>query len=204
MPDAKKLILGTHNKKKGKELHELLSPHGFSLSTLADYPEAIEVVEDGTSFAENAALKASQQATHLNEWVIGEDSGLCVDAIKGEPGIYSARWSGENATDESNNQKLLDVLSNVPFEKRTAHYVSHVALSDPTGKILISCEAYCKGRIRLEPAGDGGFGYDPLFEIRELHKTFGQLGGAFKSITSHRARALRIFLPRLLKIASNI
>ena len=198
------LVLGTHNVKKAEELHGLLSPFGFRLTTLADHPSAIEVVEDGDSFAQNAALKASQQATNLSRWVLGEDSGICVDALKGEPGIYSARFSGENATDESNNELLLERLGSTPIEKRTAHYVSHIALSDPDGNIRLTEEAECYGRIRSEPIGINGFGYDPLFEIIELHQTFGQLGPTFKSIISHRARALRRFIPRLIELASEI
>lgn len=198
------LVLGTHNVKKAGELQGLLSPYGFQLTTLADHPNAIEVVEDGTSFAENAALKASQQAKHLNRWVLGEDSGLCVDALQGAPGIYSARFSGDGASDESNNELLLEKLGDLPPEKRSAHYVSHIALSDPTGRIRLTEEAKCYGRIRSEPLGINGFGYDPLFEIIELHQTFGQLGPTFKSIISHRARALRRFLPLLIDLAAEI
>ena len=198
------LVLGTHNRKKAAELCDLLDPHGFHVRSLADYDRAIEVVEDGNSFAENAALKATKQARHLNEWVIGEDSGLCVDALGGKPGIYSARWSGVTATDESNNQRLLSELRATPWEKRGAHYVCHIVLSDPQGQPLISCESFCRGRIRFEPSGDGGFGYDPLFEILEYHRTFGEFGPRFKSLISHRARAFRKFLPQLLQAHSAI
>src|SRR5262245_62242870 len=97
------LVLGTHNRKKGLELAELLEPYGFEIVTLADLPNSIEVEETGDTFTANAALKACQQAKHLNRWVLGEDSGLAVDALKGGPGVYSARFSGSGATDESNN-----------------------------------------------------------------------------------------------------
>ena len=153
---------------------------------------------------ENAVLKAAQQAIHLSAWVIGEDSGLCVDALNGSPGIHSARFasmeSNTNASDEANNQRLLAELHDVPLEKRTAHYVSHIAFSDPSGNIRCQCESKCSGRIRLQAAGSGGFGYDPLFEIVELHKTFGELGPHFKSMISHRARAFRKFVRQLRAI----
>jgi XTP/dITP diphosphohydrolase len=200
MNNTRELVLGTHNRKKGRELEALLAPYGFRLKTLADFPEALEVVEDGLTFAENAVRKACQQADHLHRWVLGEDSGLCVDALDGKPGVYSARFSGDQATDESNNQRLLETLVNVPLDCRSAHYVCHATLSDPTGTVRIDCEASCHGRIALEPAGSGGFGYDPLFEIVEYHRTFGELGDAVKAVLSHRGRAIRQFVGQLLRL----
>ena len=197
------LVLATRNAKKLRELQTLLGPHGFDLRTLDDYPDAIDVVEDGETFGDNAALKAVQQALQLKQWVIGEDSGIVVDALGGAPGVYSARFSGEGATDESNNSLLLERLKETPLEKRTAHYVCHITLSDPEGNRRIDCEAYCHGRIRMQPAGSGGFGYDPLFELLEYHQTFGQLGDAVKSVISHRARAMRLLLERLREAGLN-
>ena len=201
MSNLKNLILGTHNAKKAGELRQMLEPLGFTVQTLADFPNAIDVVEDGSTFAENAALKATRQALHLGAWVIGEDSGLAVDALDGAPGIYSARYasrdSDSNSSDEANNQHLLSELGETPLEKRTAHYVCHIAISDPFGNVRTNCEAKCRGRIRTAPVGSEGFGYDPLFEIIELHKTFGQLGASVKSMISHRARALRIFVRQI-------
>lgn len=194
------LVLGTRNAKKAIELQELLAPFAVRVSTLADFVDAIDVVEDGDSFAANATLKAKQQARHLHHWVVGEDSGLCVDALGGAPGIYSARYSGPEATDAKNNEYLLQQLRDVPRPQRTAHYVCHVTLSDPDGKIRADCEAICRGRIRFEPAGTAGFGYDPLFEIAEYHRTFGELGTAVKSLISHRARAMRQFVPQVVQL----
>ena len=194
------LVLGTHNVKKGRELAELLLPLSVRLKTLADFDDPLHVVEDGETFAANAALKATQQARHLGEWVLGEDSGLAVDALKGAPGVYSARYSGEGATDDSNNEKLLAELSDTPLEKRTAHYVCHMTLSDPKGEVVAESNGRCHGRIRFEPAGTGGFGYDPLFEVIEYHDTFGQLGSAVKAALSHRARAMRQMLPQLARL----
>jgi len=164
-------------------------------------PGAIEVIEDGETFAANAAKKATQQARCLGHWVLGEDSGLSVDALGGAPGVLSARYSGEDASDESNNQYLLEQLGDRPPAQRTAHYTCHMTLSDPQGGIRAESEAYCRGRIRHEPAGNAGFGYDPLFEIVEYHKTFGELGPAVKGLLGHRGRAMRMLLPMLVALA---
>lgn len=195
------LVLGTRNEKKRRELAELLEPLGFRLQTLEQYPDAVEVVEDGDSFAANARLKAVEQAKHLGQWVLGEDSGLAVDALDGAPGIYSARFSGPDATDEQNNRRLLEELGDAPLEKRTAHYVCHMTLSDPNGQVRAESEELCRGRIRFAPAGSGGFGYDPLFEIPEYHRTFGELGPAVKAALSHRGRAARRLVPQLRDLA---
>mgnify|MGYP002622486840 CR=1 FL=1 len=191
------LVLGTHNQKKRIELEQLLEGLPIELRTLDDYPQAIEVVEDGETFAENAAKKASEQAKHLGEWVLGEDSGLCVDALDGRPGVYSARYSGPDATDETNNEKLLAELGDTPQEKRGAHYVCTVALAAADGEILARQNEICRGRILTAPRGSAGFGYDPLFEIPEYHKTFAELGAAVKGALSHRSRAMRKFVRQL-------
>jgi XTP/dITP diphosphohydrolase len=195
------LVLGTHNRKKRAEMESLLALHGFALRTLADFPKAIEVVEDGDSFQANATLKAVQQAVHLQHWVLAEDSGLEVDALGGAPGIFSARFAGLGATDAANNARLLEKLSDVPDEKRTASYVCHMTLADPTGRVHMDVEAYCRGRIRTSPCGDGGFGYDPLFEVLEYRRTFGEMSGALKSLISHRARASAMLLRELQSVA---
>ncbi len=194
-------VLGTNNLKKGLELQELLDAVGIEIRTLADFPEKIEVVEDGTNFAENARKKASQQAAFLKEWVIAEDSGICVDFLGGAPGIFSARFSDPDATDEKNNWMLLEKLKNVPAEKRTAHYTCSAAVADPTGEIRAVSEAYCRGSILFAEKGTGGFGYDPLFEIVEYHKTFGELDPSVKQAISHRSRAMRLLIPELLKFS---
>ena len=185
------LVLGTHNQKKRQELEQLLAPLGLSLLTLSDVEDAIEVEETGTTFSENAALKASQQAQNLGMWVMGEDSGISVVALNNEPGVYSARYSDPGATDQRNNEKVLAELGNTPLENRAAFYTCHMAISDPTGQIRATAEDYCYGRIRFEPSGENGFGYDPLFEIPEYHRTFGELGPSIKKVLSHRSRAIR-------------
>jgi XTP/dITP diphosphohydrolase len=186
-----RLILGTHNRKKAAELIELLSPLGIEIRTLADQPQALEVAEDGATFQDNARKKASVQALHLTSWVLGEDSGLSVDALGGAPGVHSARYAGPGASDGDNNRRLLEAMHDVPDGARQAHYVCHVSLSDPRGRIRAEAEDRCAGRVRRTPVGSGGFGYDPLFEIVEYHRTFAELGGAVKWALSHRGRAMR-------------
>jgi XTP/dITP diphosphohydrolase len=194
------IVLGSHNRKKLLELAELLEPHGFELKTLADFPQAIAVEETGQTFAENARLKARVQAQNLGQWVLGEDSGLSVDALDGAPGVYSARFSDPGATDERNNDLLLSKLKDIPLDKRTAHYTCYAALSDPQGNIRAESEGQCRGRILFERAGSGGFGYDPLFEVVECHRTFGELSPAVKAVLSHRSRAIRLLVPQLLNL----
>ncbi|MBN1853772.1 MAG: RdgB/HAM1 family non-canonical purine NTP pyrophosphatase [Pirellulales bacterium] len=192
------LILGTRNPKKGEELAELIAPLGIDVLTLADISGAMEVVEDGTTFAANASKKACLQAIHLGQWVLAEDSGLCVDALNGQPGVYSARYAGEGATDASNNRRLLAELAGTPTARRTAHYHCHMVLSDPMGEIRAQSHGICRGRIRTEPAGTHGFGYDPLFEILEYHRTFGLLPPLVKRVISHRGRAMRAIVPQIV------
>ncbi|MDR3183688.1 MAG: RdgB/HAM1 family non-canonical purine NTP pyrophosphatase [Planctomycetaceae bacterium] len=208
----KTLVFGTNNRKKGIELAELLAPYSIEVKTLADFSETLDVVEDGKTFIENARKKAAEQARFLNAWVVGEDSGLCVDALKGAPGIYSARFAAlpkeadviavplDNTSDEANNQRLLELLKDVPWEQRTAHYTCAAALSDPSGTMCGESENVCRGIIRFEPSGDGGFGYDPLFEITEYHQTFGELSSAVKRTISHRARTIRELTQLILTI----
>ncbi len=199
------LVLGSHNQKKKGELIALLAPLGFEIHDLSEFPDSIDVQETGATFTENARQKAVEQAKTLKMWVIGEDSGLEVEALGGRPGIYSARFAGQPfderwKNDEANNDKLLEELGDLPPEKRSARYVCHIALSDPNGNIRAEAENYCYGRIRSERSGTNGFGYDPLFEIVEYHKTFGELSPEIKACISHRACALREFSEKLLQL----
>lgn len=194
------IVLGTRNRKKAEELVDHLAGMPIEFRTLAEFSTAPEVVEDGETFIDNARKKATELARALGQWVLGEDSGLVVDALGGRPGVYSARFSGEGATDESNNRKLLDELARVPDEKRTAHYVCTAALADPAGNIRAEAVGRCNGRIGREPRGSGGFGYDPLFIIPEYHTTFGELGLLVKRHLSHRSRAVAQLRPLLWKL----
>jgi XTP/dITP diphosphohydrolase len=201
--DSYRLLIGTTNVAKGRELAELLAPHGFVVETLRDLPPAPEVVEDGDTFAANARKKASEYARHFGVWALADDSGLEVDALGGRPGVYSARYAGENATDAENNAKLLLELGDRPPAKRGARYFCHVAVADPRGEIRAESSDICTGRITTAPAGTNGFGYDPLFEVVEFHRTFGQLGPRVKAALSHRARAMRAVVPKLLELAAS-
>ena len=194
------IVLGTRNKKKRLELEHLFAPLNIRVQTLDEFPNAVDVEEDGETFAANAQKKASVQASALGQWVLGEDSGLVVDALNGEPGVRSARFAGRHGDDEANNEELLRRLATTPLHKRTAHYVCHASLADPSGKIVADVEAICCGRIRESRSGIGGFGYDPLFEVMEYHRTFGELGPETKAALSHRARAMRSLFQQLVVV----
>lgn len=200
MPSQPTLVLGTGNRKKCAELVDLLAPLAIELKTLADFPPGPEVVEDGDTFAANAAIKAIAQAKRLGYWCLGEDSGLGVDVLDGAPGVYSARFAGPDATDEANNRLLLERLASTPLDRRTAYYVCHAVVADPQGNLRAQSEARCHGRIRFEPVGSMGFGYDPLFEIVEYHRTFAELGETVKARLSHRARAIEQLYPQLARL----
>ena len=196
----KLMILGTHNRKKCGELRGLLEPLGIELRSLAEVDRPLTVDETGSTFIENARLKAAVQAIHLGHWTIGEDSGLCIPALGGAPGIYSARYSDPDANDAKNNAKLLDDMGEFDGAQRAAYYVCTIALSDPSGRVCLEAEGRCWGRILRSLRGEGGFGYDPLFEIPEYHLTFAELGATVKSVLSHRARALEKFTRALRRL----
>jgi XTP/dITP diphosphohydrolase len=198
------IVLASRNRKKAKEMAELLAPLGVEIVSAADIPEAPEVEETGETFADNAALKAGAVAQALRRWTVADDSGLAVDALDGAPGVYSARFAGAHATDEANNKKLLASLADVPDERRGAEYVCCLALADPTGAILIETDGRCRGALVREYRGQGGFGYDPLFLIPEYHRTFGELSPAVKAALSHRARAFEKLLVGLEKLRSSL
>ena len=191
------LVLGTGNRKKGRELAELVAPLGIEVRTLADYPGTPVVDETGRTFADNARLKAVGYAALLNQWVLADDSGLAVDKLNGRPGVDSALYAGKHGDDEANNDLLLRELADAPPDQRWAHYVCHCTLADPAGTVRIESEEICRGRIVTARDGTGGFGYDPLFEVVEYHRTFGTLSPQLKAVISHRARAMRKLLPEL-------
>ena len=193
------VVLGSRNTGKAREMSALLNPFGIELLSVSEFPDVADVVEDGSSFEENASKKARETALAVNRWVIAEDSGLAVDALGGAPGIYSARFSGEGATDEKNNRKLIQELEGVPDAKRGAKYVCHVAVADATGEVRLNVECECRGWITTEPRGSNGFGYDPYFLIPEYHQTFGELSPLVKKVLSHRARAMRSVTQDLVK-----
>ncbi|NLB88874.1 MAG: XTP/dITP diphosphatase [Syntrophomonadaceae bacterium] len=190
----KKLLVATRNKGKLKELEELLSPLGIEVISLADIPAIPEIEEDGDSFTANAIKKAQETSRLTGYTCLADDSGLVVDALGGQPGIYSARFAGENASDEENNNKLLELMKNVEAQDRTARFVCVIALADANGKIA-TVEGICEGMIGFTPQGENGFGYDPLFIPHGFNKTFAELSSEEKQQISHRGQALRKAIP---------
>jgi XTP/dITP diphosphohydrolase len=197
---ASALVLGTRNLKKRREIEDILGGLGIVLQDLSQYPQAPEVEEDGDTFEANARKKATQTATSIGQWVLGEDSGLVVPALQGRPGVYSARYAGKQGDDAANNQKLIAELAPLPADKCDAYYVCTAALSDPAGHVHAVVEGRCNGRIILEARGTGGFGYDPYFLIPEYHQTFGELSSRVKHALSHRGRALMQLRPLLRQL----
>jgi XTP/dITP diphosphohydrolase len=194
-----RLIIGSRNAKKLQELRDLLGDLPVELTDLGPWPNVPDVEETGQTFEENARLKASAYARATGEWVLAEDSGLVVPELKGRPGVYSARYAGADRDDAANNQKLLAELAPLPDDRRAAYYVCVAALSAPDGEIKAVAEGQCHGVIAKEPRGAGGFGYDPLFEIPEYHRTFGELSPRVKQALSHRARAVVQLRPAIRK-----
>ncbi len=194
------LALATRNAKKRKEIEEILGGLGLTLHDMSHYPHAPEVDEDGDTFEANARKKATETAIAIGQWTLGEDSGLVVPSLGGDPGVYSARYAGKQGDDAANNTKLLSELAKLPADQRDAYYVCTAALADPTGKIHAVVEGRCNGRIVSDYRGEGGFGYDPLFLIPEYHQTFGQLSATVKHALSHRGRALTQLRPVLREI----
>ena len=184
------IVIATRNKKKLSEIKDILKGMHFKFLCLDAYPKAPRVIEDGKSFRENAVKKAMKLARFTGKLSLGEDSGLCVNALDGGPGIYSARFSGRDKDDHQNNLKLLKLLSALPAAKRKAYYDCAVALADKNGLVGIA-QGRCAGRIAFELKGTKGFGYDPLFIIPAYNKTFAQLGEKIKHKMSHRYHALK-------------
>jgi len=205
------LLFGTRNPGKLRELRRLVAGLPIRVLSLDDLQvEVPEVVEDGSTFAENAGKKASAYALAARLHALADDSGLCVDALWGKPGIHSARYSEEQAAglggrdrDQANNEKLLFVLRGVFPEHRGAEYRAVVALAAPDGTVLATEAGSCRGVIGEEPRGSGGFGYDPLFLPEAVPgRTMAELDPAEKDAISHRGEAMRKLVPRLRDIAA--
>ncbi|MFV8828710.1 XTP/dITP diphosphatase [Alkalihalobacterium sp. APHAB7] len=185
----KEIIVATKNKGKVKEFDAILGELGYKVTSLFDYPSLPEVEETGTTFAENAKLKAVTIAKVLQKPVIADDSGLIVDALDGRPGVYSARYAGEGKNDAENIKKVLEEIKGIPESARTARFHCTIALAYPDGRT--ECfEGNCEGKITVKPIGDHGFGYDPIMYIEEKQKTMAQLTSEEKNKISHRAKAL--------------
>lgn len=184
----KEMILASGNKHKLEEIGAILKEFNIDIKSLKDVGlEGIEIIEDGETFEENSMKKAIEVMREVNKVVIADDSGLEVDALDNKPGVYSARFAGENATDEDNNEKLLKLLQDK--ENRKARFVSVISVAFPDGR-KFHVRGECEGVIGFEKKGESGFGYDPLFIVPEYDKTFAELGSEIKNKISHRANAL--------------
>lgn len=183
------IIVATKNKKKLQEIRDILRGEKIRIVSLAVLSRMPRIIENGKTFRENAAKKAVTIARFTKKLTLGEDSGLCVDALAGMPGVYSSRFAGKNKSDAQNNLKLLKLLEGKPLKQRRAYYVCAVALADKDGLVGV-VEGKCYGRIGTELKGNRGFGYDPLFVIVKYGKTFAELGEGIKHKMSHRFRGL--------------
>ncbi|MFW6007441.1 MAG: XTP/dITP diphosphatase [Halanaerobiales bacterium] len=186
----KKLFIASTNQGKIKEIQDTYKSFNFEIVGLNEYPELQQIKEDGSSFEENALKKARAGANHTGLLTLADDSGLVVDYLDGKPGIYSARFAGENSSDEENNIKLLNDLYKVDWENRNAFFVCIMALVNPVTGEEHTVEGKCNGYIATNPRGDNGFGYDPIFYLPEYDKTMAELPPETKNKISHRAKAL--------------
>ncbi len=189
-------MLASGNRKKLAELRRILEPMGFEVIPKDEAGVDFDPEENGSTFAENARIKAETVSRATGLTAVADDSGLCVDALGGAPGVYSARYAGENATDGDRIDKLLRELDGVPEEKRGARFVSAVCVYFPDGRI-VEAQGVCEGKIAFERHGCGGFGYDPVFMAGE--KSFGELSAEEKDALSHRGNALRALRDKLRK-----
>nr|WP_326185211.1 XTP/dITP diphosphatase [uncultured Oscillibacter sp.] len=191
---AEKFVLATHNPGKLKEMADILSRFGVEVVSPRELGITVDVEETGATFAENAMLKARAICKAADLPAIADDSGLCVDALNGGPGVYSARYGGEGLDDKGRYMLLLSSMRGQPT--RAAHFACAIACAFPNGKTL-TAEGRCDGTIAFAPMGEGGFGYDPVFFVPEKAKTFAQLTDEEKNEISHRGRALAAFAKKL-------
>lgn len=186
---VKQVIIATKNSGKAKEFEKMFSTFQIEVKTLLDIPDSIDVEETGTTFEENAILKAETISQQYNIMTIADDSGLIIDALDGRPGIYSARYAGEDKNDESNIEKVLREMIDIPDDDRTARFYCALALAIP-GKKTLTVSGTCEGMILRERKGNNGFGYDPIFLIKDKGLTMAEIPSIEKNRISHRANAL--------------
>ncbi len=198
IPD--KVLIATTNQGKVQEIRNLVKGLPALFLSLSEVPDIPEVVEDGATFEENALKKARMMAYSTGIVTLADDSGLCVDALDGRPGVHSARYAGDNASDEEKYLRVLEEMADVPDPARSARFVCAVALVAPDGEENLF-RGVCEGRITREPRGSSGFGYDPIFYFEEAGCTFAQMDQESKNRVSHRGRALRQFAEFLRKLA---
>ena len=188
----KKLYLASQNNGKIQEYKKLLSVVNCQLLL---QPQSLEVVEDGLTFRDNAIKKASTVAKKTNNFSIADDSGLCIEALDGNPGIYSSRYA------DNDNKRIERVLKELEgVHNRNAHFIANICLCSPQGEVILESEAKCFGNIILKPRGFSGFGYDPIFEEKSTKLTFAEMNNDIKDSISHRGRALKKIIPKLIEI----
>jgi len=203
---SQKLLLATRNQGKIVEFRRILdaiAPGKIELVGLDQFPDLHDVDETGTTFQENALLKAREMSEATGLPAIADDSGLCVDVLDGDPGIFSARWAGTHGNDKANLEKVLEQLIDIPTEERTAYFICVAALYLPNG------ESHCEegrfyGRILTSPVGENGFGYDPIFQPDGLAISSAQMSSEEKDQVSHRGKALRAIAPHVMKAINSL
>ena len=191
-----RLIIATGNEDKVREIDEILEGTGFEAISMKQAGFNPDIVEDGTTFEENALKKAMAVHDLSGEYVMADDSGLCIDALDGAPGIYSARFCGEDSTYEEKFRKIFEMLADVPEDKRTAQFVCAIAVVKPDGTSF-TVRGECRGVLHEKPVGENGFGYDPIFYVPEFGMTTAQMDPEVKNSISHRGRALRAMVEKL-------
>ena len=201
-----KLVLATRNQGKIIEFRrilEALAPGEIELVGVDQFPDLVDVDETGSTFEENSLLKARYTCLATGLPAIADDSGLCVDALNGDPGIYSARWAGEHGNDQANLEKVLDQLKDVPDEKRTAHFMCVASLVLPDGREQVA-EGRFEGHILHAPVGENGFGYAPIFQPLGLSISSAQMSAEEKDLVSHRGKSLRSIAPHVIQLLGSL
>lgn len=196
----KKLLVATHNQGKLQNFADMLQDLAIEWLSLDDVGVVQDVEETGSTFRENSVLKARTYAAETGLLTLADDSGLEVDALAGAPGVYTARYGGAGLTAVQRYQKLLNDLKNIPDAQRTARFRCVIVLAAPDGTILGESEGVCEGRIAQKPAGDHGFGYDPVFFLPQFNQTMAQIPPSQKHKVSHRGQAMRAIVPRLREL----
>jgi XTP/dITP diphosphohydrolase len=200
---SEKLLVATKNLGKVQEFAEMLADVDVAFANLADVDVTFDVEETGTTFQENAILKAEAYAKATGMITIADDSGLVVDALDGAPGVYTARYGGAGLTAVQRYQHLLSNIADVPWAQRSARFCCYIVVVDRNGRLLAEAEGICEGMIAESAAGEGGFGYDPVFYLSDYQKTMAELPAATKHQISHRGRALQQLVPQIKQILTN-
>lgn len=196
------LVLATKNRGKVREIKKLLKGTGFRVVCMENFPRCPEIKENGATYLQNARKKALHAAKYTRALSLADDSGIEVFALEKKPGVFSARFAGRNATDKKNNDKLISLLKNVPYNRRGCRYVCVVVLAAPSGMIF-SAQGICHGKVLTRPAGNNGFGYDPLFYLPKFKRTMAQLPLSVKNTISHRGKALDKIKKHILKLSKD-